>query len=776
MAAIANPGNGKSLSQDHSSYKRIYIRVKGIVQGVGFRPFVYQLAHQYHLNGFVTNSEHGVEIEVEGQEKNLSEFLRDLKHKAPPLSHISGIEHHEIEWQQSKDFTIHESRRGDKPATLISPDIAVCPECLQEMFNPADRRYRYPFINCTNCGPRYTIIESIPYDRPYTSMKHFQMCPACQAEYNDPMNRRFHAQPNACPECGPSLSLYDAQKNEIHSEDPISDCIKMLQSGLIVAIKGLGGFHLACDARNESAIQTLRERKHREEKPLAIMVRSLERARQFCHINAQEEALLCAKEAPIVLLQKSGEILAPSLAPGNARLGVMLPYTPQHHLLLSSELDALVMTSANLSDEPICIENEEAFERLSAIADAFLIHNREIYLRCDDSVTMLMAGKMRFLRRSRGYVPKPITLQSKGAPVLGVGAELKNTVCLLKDDQAFVSQHIGDLVNLEAYEHFQKTIAHFERIFETRPELIVHDLHPNLLSTTWASEQQDVPTLAVQHHHAHLASVMAEHQLKNPVIGIICDGTGYGTDGSIWGGEVLIGTPAEIRRFACFEPMPLPGGDSAIKSPWRIALAYLYKTYGNNIPNLKGLQGLDTQPVLDMLAQNINSPLTSSAGRLFDAVAVISGGKSQIRYEAQAAIEFMQRCHSLLDPSFEIEIKNNAGLYHMMITPIIRSLVEAVHEGIEPSTLSNRFHHTMIELFRTITIQAKHETGIKQVVLSGGVFQNHILFEGLILALEHAGFEVYTHHQLPTNDGGISLGQTLIGRAFLDGNYKGVVG
>lgn len=775
MASGSTQKYTHALNESGNCVKRLSIIVKGIVQGVGFRPFVFQLAKSNRLNGFVTNSSKGVEIELEGSTEQLNRFLTDLESNAPPLSQISDVSCSELPLKHESGFNIVETLRGEKPATLISPDIAVCKDCLKELFDPKNRRFHYPFINCTNCGPRYTIIDQIPYDRPYTSMKHFTMCPSCDSEYHDPMNRRFHAQPNACEDCGPEIGLYLPDQKQIETPDPIGEARAYLKAGHILAIKGLGGFHLCCDARNETAIQTLRRRKHREEKPFAIMVRSLETAKRHCTINADEESLLMSKEAPIVLLKKSGKALAPSLAPGNDRLGIMLPYTPLHHLLFEDQLETLVMTSANLSDEPICINNDEAFSRLNGIADFFLIHNREIYLRCDDSVVAHMGEKIRFLRRSRGFVPKPVHVGSTGAPILATGAELKNTVCLLKGDQAFLSQHIGDLVNLEAYEHFQKTIAHFERIFETRPELVVHDLHPNMLSTTWAAEQ-DVPTLSVQHHHAHLATVMAEHQLQGPVIGIILDGTGYGTDGSIWGGEILIGTPAEVRRYACFEPMPLPGGDAAIKAPWRTALSYLNHAFDGRLPELGCFEGFDTQPILEMIRHNINCPLTSSAGRLFDAVAVISGGKPQIRYEAQAAIEFMQRYSGLEEPSFDIQIEHASNVKHMMISPIIRSAVKAVQEGASQSVLSNRFHRTLIEMLKTIALKAKQETGIRQVALSGGVFQNHILFEGLILALEHAGFEVFTHHLAPTNDGGISFGQTLIGRTFLEGNYKGFVG
>ncbi|NTW48966.1 MAG: carbamoyltransferase HypF, partial [Chlorobiales bacterium] len=457
---------------------RLKVLVNGIVQGVGFRPFVYNLAHERNLSGFVTNTSGGVEIEVEGNPSDLNLFLEKLITSAPPLSVITTIQSKPIPTNGQDGFIIIPSKGDAKVQTLISPDMAVCPDCLKELFDPADRRHRYPFINCTNCGPRYTIIENIPYDRPATSMKHFKMCPVCETEYHNPTNRRFHAQPNACPVCGPQVSLYNPDREKIETTDPISETVRFLKAGYIVAIKGLGGFHLAVDARNELAVQELRGRKHREEKPFAVMARNIEIVNLLCELNEAEAKTLSSPQAPILLLQKKKEShLAESIAPGNDRLGIMLPYTPLHHVLLNSELDALVMTSANLSDEPICIENDEAFDRLSTIADYFLLHNRDIYLRCDDSVVIHLAGTVRQLRRSRGFAPRPIFVASEGPPVLAVGGELKNTVCLLKQNQAFLSQHIGDLENLEAYTHFQKTIGHLERIFETTPELVVHDLH-----------------------------------------------------------------------------------------------------------------------------------------------------------------------------------------------------------------------------------------------------------------------------------------------------------
>ncbi len=741
------------------------INVQGIVQGVGFRPFIFNLAVSVKLTGFVSNTPQGVIIEIEGTIKEIDNFIDNIKLKAPPLSLITDISSRDTKVKKSKKFIIKKSSSNKSVATLISPDVAVCQDCLKELLDPTDRRFHYPFINCTNCGPRYTIINNIPYDRPYTSMKHFKMCTNCQAEYDDPTNRRFHAQPNACPKCGPQIQLFDSKQNLHGVEDATVAAREKLKEGKIVAIKGLGGFHLAVDATNNDMVQKLRKLKGRDEKPFALMVRDLNIAHQYCLISNEEEKILQSYTAPILLLKKLPNChISESIAPGNEYLGMMLPYTPLHHVLFENLGTPLVMTSANYSEEPICIDNDEAFERLKSIADYFLIHNRDIYLRSDDSVMIYLANKIRYLRRSRGIVPLPIFVKSKGAPILAVGGELKNTVCLLKDDKAIVSQHIGDLENIEAYNFFKMTIEHLQRIFDVKLKLIVHDMHPQYFSTQWTKEQSDIQTIAVQHHHAHLAACMAENQLTEPVIGIIMDGTGYGTDGTIWGGEILIGDYKNFNRFAHFEPMPLPGGDAAIKSPWRTAVSYLHKTFNGSIPNLPFIDNHDIKPIVEMVDKNINSPLTSSCGRLFDTVAAMSGGRQTIRYEAQAAIELMQAFESTnVRPfSFIIEQKNNHR--EILLQPIIRSVVRSIQNNESFSKISSRFHTTLIQIYLEVAKEARNETGINQVVLSGGVFQNMVLFEQTILALEKANFKVYTHSQVPTNDGGISLGQAMIGR------------
>lgn len=741
------------------------INVQGIVQGVGFRPFIYNLADSNKLTGFVSNTSQGVIIEVEGKIKGINNFIDNIKLKAPPLAVITDIQSSEIAVTRIAGFNIIKSNNNENISTLISPDVAVCNDCLSELFDPNDRRFHYPFINCTNCGPRYTIIDNIPYDRPYTSMKHFKMCADCQAEYDDPANRRFHAQPNACPTCGPQVKLFDSKQNLQDVDDAILTTREKLMNGEIVAIKGLGGYHLAVDATNNDMVQKLRKLKGRDEKPFALMVRELIIAQQYCLISNEEEQVLQSYTAPILLLKKLPNYhIAESIAPGNDYFGMMLPYTPLHHVLFENLDIPLVMTSANYSEEPICIDNNEAFDRLKSIADFFLIHNRDIYLRSDDSVAIHLAKEMRYLRRSRGIIPKPIFVKSTGSPVLAVGGELKNTVCLLKDDKAIVSQHIGDLKNIEAYNFFKMTIEHLQRIFDVKPELIVHDLHPQYFSTQWTKEQSGIQTIAIQHHHAHLAACMAENQLTEPVIGIIMDGTGYGTDGTIWGGEILVGDYNNFDRFAHFEPMPLPGGDAAIKSPWRTAVSYLHKTFNGSIPNLPFIDDHDIAPIIEMIDKNINSPLTSSCGRLFDAVAAMSGGRQTIRYEAQAAIELMQAFETTNVRPFSFIIEQKNDHREILLQPIIRSVARSILNNESFSKISSRFHTTLIQIYLEVAKEARVHTGIDQIVLSGGVFQNMVLFEHTILALEKANFKVYTHSQVPTNDGGISLGQAMIGR------------
>src|ERR1035441_10443536 len=623
---------------------RRQIEVSGIVQGVGFRPYVYRLAIGRHLRGTIRNTSAGVTIEIQGPAETVQDFVEHLPAEVPPLARITGFTVNEVpcvamqigdNHDPDQDFRIVHSRAGEEVRTLISPDVAICPDCLREMFDPTDRRYRYPFINCTNCGPRFTIIRDIPYDRPSTSMAMFQMCPACLAEYENPLDRRFHAQPNACWECGPRVELWDKSGRRIECRDPIVEAVSGLHAGLVVAVKGLGGFHLAVDATNAAAVALLRQRKRRVEKPFAVMVPDFVTAQEVCEIEDAARTVLQSIQRPIVLLpKKTPSVIPAEVAPFNRYLGIFLPYTPFHYLLLAEGgFKALVMTSGNLSEEPIAIDNREAVHRLHGLADYFLVHNRDILLRCDDSVVRVAGGVTRQLRRSRGFVPVPVFLKDDQPSVLAVGGELKNAICLTKGKHAFLSQHVGDLENAESYSFFHEAIEHLERILEIRPEIIAYDLHPDYFSTKWALQQSGVQLVGVQHHHAHIASCMAENHLEGRVIGFALDGTGYGTDGKIWGGEVLIAGYEDFERAAHFEYVPLPGGSAAILEPRRMAISYLFHHFGRDfwgldVPFTRRLDRGRTETLLRLMQSGINSPLTSSCGRLFDAVAALADRKS----------------------------------------------------------------------------------------------------------------------------------------------------
>ncbi len=787
------------------------MRVNGIVQGVGFRPFVYRLAVRCGLKGFIRNTASGVLIEVQGEPALLKEFLRRLPGERPPLAIIESIEESTISCVAEEAFLIGDSTSGVGVETLIPPDIALCSDCRREMLDPANRRFRYPFINCTNCGPRYTIVGRLPYDRPSTSMHRFTLCRECEQEYHDPLDRRFHAEPTACPVCGPSLALVDAvaghkqfdanpscvapllcdtvaESGEAFHDpllldpecvlspqgDAVVAAVALLKKGLIVAVKGLGGFHLAVDGRNERAVRRLRERKGREAKPFAVMMRDVELVRSCCEVSAGELVALSSAQAPIVLLKKRECMaLAPSIAPGNERLGVMLPYTPLHTLLLDGSLDIMVMTSANFSEEPIASENKEALLRLKGIADVFLVHNRPIWLKCDDSVTIHLAGALRQIRRSRGYVPAPIYLREGGATVLGTGGELKNTITLLKGTHALMSQHIGDMKNFEAYRHFEQVVAHLQHLFQATPELLVHDLHPGYMTTQW-SLKQSIPLLGVQHHHAHLAACLAEHREEGPAIGLILDGTGYGTDGTIWGGELLIGDAAGVERFASLEPMPLPGGEAAVTQPWRAALGYLHRSCAE-LPDLPFMKERGIAPVLELLEKRVNVVETSSCGRLFDAVAALCNLRGEITFEGEAAIALMHAAGgSIGHKSFRCEMDKQKGRWTLLLSPLIQDVATALQEGMSTSEISQRFHRTLVTSFHELIEKASQATGLKTVALSGGVFQNEIIFEALVSELQAAGYKVLTHALVPFGDGGISLGQAVIGREYLKGNYRGV--
>ncbi len=739
---------------------------------MGFRPFVFRLAVRHGLTGEVANTSAGVSVRLEGLSGQIESFCADIVRKKPRLAHISEIAEYPETVKGFDRFSIAESKTERGSSTLISPDVSICDNCLREMSDPDDRRYRYPFINCTDCGPRYSIISDIPYDRPDTTMRHFKMCGQCQAEYNDPGNRRFHAQPNACGICGPHVTLCDNARKAIQTDNPVERAAELLKQGYILAIKGLGGFHLAADAENHEAVVRLRQRKHREEKPFALMSHSIAHICRYARIRPAEESLLSSHQRPIVLLRKKEpNPVSDAVSPRNRYFGVMLPYTPLHYLIFAgSPFTALVMTSGNLSEEPIASDNEEAFDRLSGIADYFLIHNRDIFARSDDSIVRNEESEtrnvLRFVRRSRGYVPMPVFLRKEIPQILACGAEMKNTVCLTKGNQAFLSQHIGDLENYSTYSFYRETISHISRILDIQPRVIAHDLHPDYLSTRYAQEQQDMRQIPVQHHHAHIVSCMAENQAEGPVIGLAFDGTGYGTDGNLWGGEMLLAETEQFTRIAHLSYIPMPGGAAAIKEPWRMAVSYLYSTFGEEIwnldlPVLREKHEKKIKILIEMIQKKINSPLTSSMGRLFDGIAGIMGIRSHASFEGQAAMELeMLACENAA--SFYDYEHISGDIRRIPFQPIIRGVTEDMKKGIPLPEISAKFHNTLIGLFSELCEIAGKETGVKQAALSGGVFQNPILSKGLTQALEQKGFQVFTHTRVPANDGGISLGQALI--------------
>jgi hydrogenase maturation protein HypF len=749
---------------------RRHIEVSGIVQGVGFRPYVYRLAHGRHLKGTICNTTSGVTIEIEGPVDNVEDFVHRLPVEAPPLARITDFAVREIPCNGEADFRIIASDHAAEVHTLISPDVAICDDCLRELFDPTDRRYRYPFINCTNCGPRFTIVRDIPYDRPYTSMAVFPLCPACQAEYDDPLNRRFHAQPNACWECGPRVELWDKSGRRVECRDPIAEAAAGLHAGLVVAVKGLGGFHLAVDATNSAAVALLRERKRRVEKPFAVMVPDLAAAEEICHVDAAASALLQSSPRPIVLLpKKESELLSPHVAPFNRYLGLFLPYTPLHYLLLAEGgFKALVMTSGNLSEEPIAIDNHEAVTRLHGLADYFLVHNRDILLRCDDSVVRVSHGIARQLRRSRGFVPVPVFLKDEQPSVLAVGAELKNTICLTKGKHAFLCQHVGDLENAESYKFFEEAIDHLQKILQIRPEIVAYDLHPDYFSTKWALPQSGMRLVGVQHHHAHIASCMAENHLDGRVIGFALDGTGYGTDGHIWGGEVLIAGYADFERAAHFEYVPMPGGAAAIHEPWRMAVSYLAHHFGRDfrslqIPFVRQIDPTKTELLIRMMDRKINSPLTSSCGRLFDAVTALIGLRQQVNYEAQAAIELEMAMEPSEDSNgYRFDLIPDGDRWIIGTRPLFEAVIADLSRGSSTGVISRRFHDGLVDVFVRVASLLRERTSLNRICLSGGTFNNIYLSQQLEERLSGQGFEVFTQREVPAGDGGISLGQAVI--------------
>jgi hydrogenase maturation protein HypF len=746
------------------------IEVRGMVQGVGFRPYVYRLAVARQLTGGIANTASGVAIEIQGEPESVDEFLRALPAEAPPLARITDFDVREIACNGDLDFRIHASDKSEAARALIPPDIAVCDDCLRELFDPADRRYLYPFINCTNCGPRFTIVRSIPYDRPQTSMAAFEMCAQCRAEYDDPENRRFHAQPNACWECGPRAELWDARGEPISCDDPVGEAAARLRAGAIVAVKGLGGFHLAADATNPGAVEKLRERKHRVEKPFAVMVPDLEAAAEFCELDDEERELLLSLERPIVILRrKNPSAIGAGVAPFNPHLGIFLPYTPVHHLLFEkAQLRALVMTSGNVSEEPIAIGNSEAVARLAGLADFFLVHDREILRRCDDSVVRRSGGRVRQLRRSRGFVPVPVFLDREFPSVLAVGGELKNTICVLQGRRVFLSQHIGDLENAEAYNFFGEAVEHWQNILEIQPDVVAYDLHPDYFSTRWALGQKGARAIGVQHHHAHIASCMAENHLAERVIGIALDGTGYGPDGRVWGGEILLADSLDFERGAHFSYVPMPGGAAAIREPWRMAASYLRHAFGPEIfrlaiPFVEQIPAAKLRTIFQMAERGVNSPLTSSCGRLFDAVAALAGLRHEVNYEAQAAIE-LEACRdeSATGKPYTFSVREEGGVLHLDPAPAIRAIVEDLLRAATPGQISQRFHDGLACALAGVARRLRERTGLNSVCLSGGSFQNVYLAWELERLLVAEGFRVFTHSQVPAGDGGLSLGQAIV--------------
>ena len=753
--------------------KRVRYLFSGVVQGVGFRPFIYRLAVKNSLCGFVQNRPDGVLIEVQGSVAAIDSFLAGVRQELPPLADVTNISSKDIAIQPDDNFRIIESERRGDGDVHISPDIAICKDCLKELFDPLDRRYRFPFINCTNCGPRLTIIKSIPYDRINTSMACFPLCPQCHAEYENPADRRFHAEPNACPLCGPKIQLLNETGNKVNTDEPIKTAIGLLKEGKILAIKGLGGFHLSVDARNDEAVRRLRSRKFREEKPMAIMVKNLENVKHFANVNEEEEKLLSSPQRPIVLLKKkNSSTVSEQVAPGVPNLGVMLPYTPLHYLLLEKDFDALVMTSANQIDEPICIKNREALIRLKEIADYFLIHNRDILVRCDDSIVMFAGGKQQLLRRSRGFVPKPIVLKDSFPDVLALGPQLKATQCIVKGNFAFLSPHIGDMETPQARDFFQESLTLMKKITESNPEVIACDYHPAYYSTKVAEELTGVKVVRVQHHHAHIVSCMAENKISGDVIGLAMDGTGYGLDGNAWGGEFLVVNETEFKRLGHLQYFVLPGGQKAIHEPWRIAASLLALAYGQSWPDIAAQLGIlppgFNSKVFDKIIENkINSPLSSGLGRLFDGVAAIIGLRKTVSFEGQAAMELEGLSDQKADAPFPFEISaDGENCFILDISSIIRAIVNNILAGKSKKEISSSFHRTLAVAFAAMCERIREKTGINRVFLSGGCFQNKILLEESITQLENIGFMVYHHSQIPTNDGGIALGQAVIAGAI----------
>ena len=745
------------------------IVVKGIVQGVGFRPFIYKNATKNNLKGFVNNTSKGVFIEVEGYEKDITSFIEEIKHKPPVLSKVTDIKIIDREIEGYTDFKIIESVEEEEAITLLSPDIATCDDCLADISDVNNRRYRYAFTNCTNCGPRFSITKKVPYDRGNTTMDVFQMCSECREEYTEPLNRRFHAQPNGCSKCGPRVFICDKEGQEITSKDPIKDIAKEIKNGKIVAIKGIGGFHLACDAKNKEVINELRKRKKRPRKPLAVMMRDIETVKKYCDVNELEERILLGNKKPILLLDKKRNSLLPKELTNyqNGKLGVMLPYTPVHHILFSEDIDILVMTSANISGEPMVYKNHEAIEKLKGIADFYLMNNRHIYIPIDDSVSRVVLGKERVLRNARGYAPKSMEIKDM-AYSIALGANSNNTFAIANNENIFFSNYIGDLANYNTWQHYINSLEHMKGIYKIDPKSYFYDLHPNFYQNELLKEIK-TKKIGIQHHHAHIVACMAEHSLEEEVIGIAFDGTGYGIDGKLWGGEFFICDKERFKRLAHLNYVALPGGEGAIREPWKIAISYLYdifkEDYAAYVP--KHLQEKKHQIITEIIKKDINSPKASSIGRLFDAVAALLGFDAKIIFQGEAAIDLENLCCRDDQSFYQYNISLEDGIYIIDCKPLIKSVVIEVIDGIDKELIARRFHNTIIKFTIELCEILRKEYNLSSVVLSGGVFQNEILLINIYKELIKRDFKVYIHEQIPANDEGISIGQMIIGNEIL---------
>lgn len=743
------------------------VEVRGVVQGVGFRPFVWRLADRFGVTGWVRNHNGVVEILAEGRDEDLDAFCGAISAEAPPLARVEDVRWSPARLARFAGFEVDESLDEGGGERLISPDAATCNACLAELLDPSDRRYRYPFINCTDCGPRFTIIEALPYDRERTSMRVFPMCPDCEREYRDPADRRFHAEPVACPACGPALRLVNGKGKDVPG-DPVAEAAALLAKGKVVALKGLGGFHVACDATNERALAELRARKHRPDKPLAVMVADLAAAKERFELSPGDETLLTSSQAPIVLVKDRGT-LAPSVAPGHRRQGAMLPSTPLHHLLLREAGIPLVMTSGNLTDEPICIDDDEALRRLAGVADAFVLHDREIVARYDDSVVRCWRSAPVVMRRARSYAPSPLELPVAVKPILGAGAELHGAFCLAAGTRAFLSQHIGDLDTEEAMEAYAEALQRYRWVFGIEPEVVAHDLHPDFLSTRFAEETGLLP-VAVQHHHAHIAAVVAEHRLEGPVIGVAFDGFGLGEDGTGWGGEFLQVDGAHAARLGHLRAVRQPGGDAAVRQPWRMAIAHAedagvleqaLQLLGEHVPK-------DVDKLLVQLRAGLAAPFTSSGGRLFDAVSALAGICHEATYEGQPAMLLEQAALSSATREYPFDVEMQDGRLVLDTRPIVAAVVKDLLKGRAAGEVAGRFHRTLAAAALEVCRAIRGGTGLSRVCLGGGVFQNDLFLSDVASRLETCNFDVYVPRQAPVGDGGIALGQVLVAHARLE--------